>query len=215
MNMYQLDEDSIRERIQNGLLEDTNKYSQGLLTKARILLLDHAKEYISSLKDYSSERYYLTKRLGAAALTQGSQIANSVKSYIVTRMFCGRGSFYRYIAFLAILLPITISVFVIYTNRSEPVSERKVLITNASIKEAADTSYKFSVDRKLIESSVNTAPDSEQNFISTYTVVAHDTITSVAKKFNISEDTIRFANNLTTDTLTPGQNLIIYPVKGI
>lgn len=51
--------------------------------------------------------------------------------------------------------------------------------------------------------------------IITYTVENGDTISTIAKKFGISEDTIRWANNLSDDGLSVGQQLQILPVTGI
>ncbi len=51
--------------------------------------------------------------------------------------------------------------------------------------------------------------------IITYTVQNGDTISTIAKKFNISEDTIRWENNLSDDNINPGDDLKILPVTGI
>jgi len=48
-----------------------------------------------------------------------------------------------------------------------------------------------------------------------YSVVGGDTLASIAKKFNISVDTIKWTNNLKTDTIKPGQSLKIPPVTGV
>lgn len=48
-----------------------------------------------------------------------------------------------------------------------------------------------------------------------YTIQNGDSIASIAQKFKISESTIRWENNLTTDTLTEGQKLRILPVTGV
>lgn len=49
-----------------------------------------------------------------------------------------------------------------------------------------------------------------------YIVVAGDTLPKIAQKFNISEDTIRWANRLDVGTpIKPGQDLIILPVNGV
>ncbi len=48
-----------------------------------------------------------------------------------------------------------------------------------------------------------------------YKVVGGDTISTIAKKFNVSEDTIKWANDLKTDTIKPNQTLKIPPVTGI
>jgi surface antigen len=57
--------------------------------------------------------------------------------------------------------------------------------------------------------------------ISNYTIQSGDSVQSVAAKFGVSDDTIRWANNLTSDALTPGKTLTVlgttgtlYTVKG-
>jgi len=51
--------------------------------------------------------------------------------------------------------------------------------------------------------------------ITSYTVKAGDAIDALAAQFNISKDTIKWANNLTSDTLIPGTVLRILPVDGV
>ncbi len=51
--------------------------------------------------------------------------------------------------------------------------------------------------------------------ISTYAVQAGDTVPTVAAKYGLSADTIRWANNLKSDALAPGSNLEILPRDGI
>src|SRR3989338_9400185 len=48
-----------------------------------------------------------------------------------------------------------------------------------------------------------------------YEVESGDTISSIASKFGISTDTIRWANDLTGDQIKPGQLLKILPVAGV
>ncbi len=51
--------------------------------------------------------------------------------------------------------------------------------------------------------------------ISVYEVKKGDTITDVAKLFKVSVNTIMWANNLTSRTITKGDTLIILPITGI
>ncbi len=51
--------------------------------------------------------------------------------------------------------------------------------------------------------------------IQNYTVQAGDDVSSVAAKFGVTSDTIRWSNNLSGDSLTPGQVLVISPINGI
>lgn len=56
----------------------------------------------------------------------------------------------------------------------------------------------------------------ETSDISTYTVSSGDTIASIAAKFGVSSNTIRWANNLgSKGTLKTGQSLVILPVTGV
>lgn len=51
--------------------------------------------------------------------------------------------------------------------------------------------------------------------IQTYTVIAGDSVPSLAAKFGITSESIRLSNNLGGDGLSPGQKLVIPPVSGI
>lgn len=59
---------------------------------------------------------------------------------------------------------------------------------------------------------ISVKPRSE---IINYKVESGDTLSSIAQKFAISTDTIKWANNLTSDTIKPGDSLKILPVSGI
>ncbi|MDZ4246899.1 MAG: M23 family metallopeptidase [Dehalococcoidia bacterium] len=60
--------------------------------------------------------------------------------------------------------------------------------------------------------SVSEKPRSE---ILDYKVESGDTLSSIANKFNISTDTIRWSNDLTGDSIKPGQVLKILPITGV
>lgn len=51
--------------------------------------------------------------------------------------------------------------------------------------------------------------------IQNYTTVNGDTVTSVAAKFNVTSDSIRWSNNVTGDSIAIGKQLVIPPVNGI
>jgi surface antigen len=51
--------------------------------------------------------------------------------------------------------------------------------------------------------------------IQTYAVLTGDTVTSIAQKFGITSDSIKWSNNLKTDTVALGTTLIIPPVNGV
>lgn len=61
---------------------------------------------------------------------------------------------------------------------------------------------------------IATALKSRQD-IQMYTVQRGDTVPSIAAKFDVTSDTIRWSNNLTGDEVTPGTKLVISPISGI
>lgn len=84
------------------------------------------------------------------------------------------------------------------------------LASSAQVKsEIAQSSSDSSVSKPQIIS------DSTSMSITSYTVKAGDTAASVAAQFGISTDTLKWANNLTTDSLTVGSILKILPVNGV
>ncbi len=54
-----------------------------------------------------------------------------------------------------------------------------------------------------------------RNDIQDYLAKEGDTVTSIAAKFNVTSDSIRWSNNLTGDTVTVGAHLAIPPVNGV
>lgn len=57
--------------------------------------------------------------------------------------------------------------------------------------------------------------DKPRDKVITYNVEKGDTLASIARKFGISEDTIRWENNLTGDDLSIDQEIKILPVSGV
>lgn len=51
--------------------------------------------------------------------------------------------------------------------------------------------------------------------IQNYTVAAGDTVTSIAQKFGVTSDSVRWSNNLSSDSVNAGTVLKIPPVNGI
>lgn len=70
----------------------------------------------------------------------------------------------------------------------------------------------IAVDTNVFQTQVSTQLRSK---IITYTVEKGDTVSSIAQKFGISENTIRWENNLTDDGITVGDTLNILPVTGV
>jgi surface antigen len=88
-------------------------------------------------------------------------------------------------------------------------------ITNQAQSQAADIAIAASNDDVVSKPQVvNTALKSRAD-IQQYTTVAGDSVSSLATRFGVTSDSIRWSNNLSGDALSPGLNLTIPPVSGI
>lgn len=90
-------------------------------------------------------------------------------------------------------------------------------VLSAQIASAQEQDQSITVDNNVFQTNVSQKP---RDRVITYTVQKGDTVSTIAEKFSgpnnpISADTIRWANDLTDDDLTIGQELKILPVTGI
>lgn len=92
-------------------------------------------------------------------------------------------------------------------------------VTNRAITLDAQATMAAQIDQSATPSVekpqvIAQADESVQGII-TITTKAGDTIAGLAVQYNISQDTIRWANDLVADTLEPGTQLKILPVSGV
>lgn len=90
-----------------------------------------------------------------------------------------------------------------------------VAVTNQADSEATQlaitaTETKVVAKPQVVATSLKSAKD-----IQTYTTVSGDTLSSLASKFGVTSDSIRWSNALTSERLTPGKQLLIPPVSGV
>ena len=88
-------------------------------------------------------------------------------------------------------------------------SVANLAISTQSKSDFVQTSGTATTKPQLIESST------ENRTITSYTTKVGDTVASLAAQFKVSAQTIKWANNLTTDALEPGKVLQILPVDGV
>jgi len=86
----------------------------------------------------------------------------------------------------------------------------------ANLAVSAQTKSEFSqTDGAIASKPQLIGPSAISRSVNSYTVKAGDTVATLAAQFNVSEQTIKWANNLTTDALTVGTVLRILPVDGV
>lgn len=128
-----------------------------------------------------------------------------VKSILIKRG--KRNRFFLHVSAMAVLsFGVLISPFITQQN---PFSENRDLLSFAQDISGQRQSLET---QDVFQTQLSDKPRSE---IITYTVQKGDTLSGIAKKFGISEDTIRWRNNLRGDDLTVGDTLEMLPVTGI
>jgi surface antigen len=108
---------------------------------------------------------------------------------------------------------------IVATNVAAGIAARADLPIAANI---ANQSISLSVQSQLAQTDSNTIvkpqiiqPSADSRTIKQYTVKAGDTVTSIAQQYGVSPDTVKWANNLSSDTVSPDTQLKILPVDGI
>src|SRR5680860_51595 len=84
--------------------------------------------------------------------------------------------------------------------------------TENTIIASSNTKQSITVGTDVFQTEISQKP---RDKVIDYTVQKGDTISTIAKKFGISDETINWANNLTSDNITVGDTLKILPVTGV
>lgn len=92
------------------------------------------------------------------------------------------------------------------------VSDANIFGENANLSFAQDQTETSITSVDVFDTKASEKP---RNQIITYTVQNGDTLSTIANRFGISEDTIKWENDLRNDRITTGDELKILPVSGI
>ncbi len=88
-------------------------------------------------------------------------------------------------------------------------------VANLSISLSAKDALAQTDNTSLAKPQISQLTATNQRLISSYKTVAGDTVTELAAKFHVSPNTIRWANNLSSDVLEPGKTLRIPHDDGV
>jgi murein DD-endopeptidase MepM/ murein hydrolase activator NlpD len=140
-------------------------------------------------------------------INKNSQIISNIKFKAVSRLIWSGGKLARRIKYLFILIMsgalfLTGGVFQKSLVEEESVDDSLFLRTNKSV-------ILQSVAAATLESE-NSLPETPIE----HTVVEGETIQSIGKNYGISFESIKYANNLSSNSIKTGQVLIIPPVEG-
>ena len=88
-------------------------------------------------------------------------------------------------------------------------------VANLSVSLAAESEMTTASRTESVSKQQIIHPTGDRRTLITYTVKSGDTVESVAAEYGVSEDTIKWANNLTSNNLSKGKKLTIPPVDGV
>lgn len=112
---------------------------------------------------------------------------------------------------------VIIPLVLINTSLAKIISEQIATTANATEIVKNETLTVSTESELTLENSPESKVPAEESYeITTYTVVSGDTLSQIAEKFDISINTIRWANNLPINAqIKVGQKLTILPVTGV
>ena len=150
-----------------------------------------------------------------AAFLKGKLISFSIifekyKNILVKFFMIKRGRYSRPFLHFATMGVLTIGVIAApFLASTYPVFSQNSS-TSAQIQSPTNTS--ITVGEDVFGTQISQKP---RDKTITYTVQRGDTVSTIAQKFGISADTIRWANNLPDDNINVGDTLQILPVTGV
>lgn len=151
--------------------------------------------------------YYLKRKIMA-----GSMTFEKNKNYLVRFFLMKRGRYNRPFLHLTTMGVLGLGVLIgPYLADAYPVFTKQAQ-ANTDLANAENQQQSINITDNVFSTDQSDKP---RDKVITYTVQKGDTLTSVAKKFGISTDTIKWSNDLDSDSITVGDTLQILPVTGI
>lgn len=165
-----------------------------------------AKAFFLEFKEFLVFFYsYLQKKILAVSYFFENNKNSLVKLFTIKRGRYNR-PFMHLSAIMVLGIGVLISPFLADTFPVFSSSNSSPTISSPSLKES------IVVGENIFQTDISSKP---RDKTLTYAVEKGDTLSTIAQKFGISVDTIRWANNLTSDDITVGDSLKILPVTGI
>ena len=148
---------------------------------------------------------YLKERLVSSSI-----IFETYKNILVKLFMIKRGRYSRPFLHLATMGVLTVGVIAApFLASTYPVFSQNSSVS-ATINSPSNSS--IAVGEDVFGTQVSQKP---RDKVITYTVQKGDTISTIAQKFGISADTVRWANDLSDDNINVGDSLQILPVTGL
>lgn len=131
------------------------------------------------------------------------------KNKLVKLFMMKRGRYNRPFLHIMTMSVLGLGVFIApYIADSYPLTDNSTLLQVS----AQTMQQSITVGENVFHTAESDKPRDE---VLKYTVEKGDTLSTIAKKFNVSTETIQWANDMTGDDLTVGDSLDILPVTGV
>lgn len=149
--------------------------------------------------------FYLKKKV-----VFSSNFFESSKNSFIKLFMIKRGRYSRLFLHFATIGVLGVGILITpFLASTYPVfSESEDVLTIAS----SDSKQSITVGADVFQTEISQKP---RDKVIEYTVQKGDTVSTIARKFNISQDTIKWASGLNNDNITVGDKLKILPVSGI
>lgn len=132
------------------------------------------------------------------------------KNILVRLFLMKRGRYNRPFLHIATLLVLTVGVIIApFLASTYPVFSQN---SSTSQIVSPPTNQSIIVGDNIFQTDISQKP---RDKVLTYTVAKGDTLSTIAQKFGVSTNTIKWENDLTSDTVNVGDTLDILPVTGI
>jgi len=178
------------------------------MNKKRLLdLFLPIKRFVSAFPAFSKVFAAYLK----ARLVVFSTLFEAYKNILVKFFMIKRGRYSRPFLHFATMGVLTIGVIVApFLATTYPVFSQNSTVAAKLSSPSAEQS--IVVGENVFQTNVSQKP---RDKTITYIVQRGDTVSTIAQKFGISADTVRWANDLSDDTINVGDSLQILPVTGI
>ncbi|OGH02173.1 MAG: hypothetical protein A2798_03525 [Candidatus Levybacteria bacterium RIFCSPHIGHO2_01_FULL_37_17] len=163
------------------------------------------KEYFKGFPQFASifVSYLRVKILAVSVIFENN------KNILVRFLVMKRGRYNRPFLHFATLFALTIGVLAApFVASTYPVFSE----SSSSSTIAAPQTQSIIVGENVFETKLSQKP---RDKVITYTVQKGDTISTIAKKYGVSEETVKWENDLTSNYVNVGDRLDILPVTGI
>lgn len=175
-----------------------------MLKRSLYLLRSYSARFIVSFSSFLAFFLFYSRK----KILTFSSFFELNKNYLVRLFMTKRGRYNRTFLHVATMSVLGLGVILTpYLASTYPVFSSK----NSENKNEA-MAQSIAVGEDVFQTNISAKP---RDKIINYTVTRGDTISTIAEKFGISENTIKWENDLTSDDITVGDTLKILPVTGM